>query len=90
MIFGFFSYFDQMMIFWTYKSGERLGFLLDVGGVPEDDRADDSPDVLLGPHAQQNSLRPATPLGPQICKTRNLKPNQMSAAFFFLIFTSPL
>lgn len=35
--------------------------------VTEDDGADDAADVLVGPHAQQDTLRPAAPFRPQIC-----------------------
>lgn len=48
-------------------------FLLDVVGgvrrvrVAEDDGADDPADVLIGPHAQQDALRPSATFWSQIC-----------------------
>lgn len=45
-------------------SGQAL--VLDVLGVAKDHRLDDALNVLVGPDAQKDSLRPATPLGPQI------------------------
>lgn len=52
----------------------RKNLLLDVVSgvrmsVSEDDGADDAADVLVGPHAQQDTLRSAAPFGPQICKS---------------------
>lgn len=54
--------------------GVREDLLLDVVGgvgrvsVPEDDGADDAADVLVGPHSEQDALRPPAPFRPQIWK----------------------
>jgi len=44
----------------------RQAVVLDVLGVAENHRLNDALDVLVGPDAQEDPLRSAAPLGPQV------------------------